>query len=80
MSRTITTILPESVEILLEKLHRMAHKHEILVEGDVHAGSAKGKGFHINYNVIGEHCTLTVLKKPFFVPWAAVDKALSKLV
>jgi len=79
MSRSITTVLPESVEVLLEKLHHMAHKHEFLVEGDVHAGFAKGKGFHIDYKVLGESCTLTVLKKPLFVPWVAVEKMLAKM-
>ena len=80
MSRSITAALPDTVEVLLEKIHRAAHKHNILFEGDAHRGSARGKGFHIDYKVINEYCTLTVQKKPFFVPWAAVESALHKMI
>lgn len=79
MSRSITGELPMPVEQLLEKLQFLAGKHDVKFVGDQQQGYAQGKGFHIDYFIEGKQCTLTVTRKPIFVPWKAVEKALSKL-
>lgn len=80
MSRSVSGPLPMPVEELLEKLQFLAGKHEVEFVGDHHQGYAHGKGFRIEYRVEGKDCTLTVTKKPLFVPWRAVEKALAKLL
>jgi len=54
-------------------------KHDVEFSGDVEKGYAKGKGFHVEYVVLGESCTLTVTKKPMLIPWSLVEHQLEKL-
>ena len=79
MSRSVTGTLPETVEVLIEKLEKAAEKHSIHFEGNTTQGHAKGKGFVIKYHVNGDKCTLTVTKKPFLVPWGVVEGTLEKI-
>lgn len=79
MSRSVTGTLPESVEVLIAKLEKAAKKHDIHFEGNNTHGFAKGKGFHVKYQVDGEQCTITVSKKPFLIPWSVVEGALAKI-
>lgn len=79
MSRSVTGTLPESVDVLLEKLEKAAQKHDIHFEGNETHGQAKGKGFVVKYQVDGDQCTLTVTKKPFLVPWGVIEGVLEKV-
>lgn len=79
MSRSVTGQLPEPADVIVEKLKKLAVKHDIEFAGDVVRGYARGKGFHIEYRVEGVSCTLTVTKKPLLVPWAMVESQLHKL-
>lgn len=79
MSRSVSGELPIPIEEALMKLDMLAGKHDVVFKGDHDKGYAEGKGFHINYVVEGKMCTLTVTKKPFFVPWSVVEKALQKI-
>ena len=79
MSRSVTGKLPESAEVIVEKLQKLAVKHDIEFSGDVQRGRARGKGFHVEYQVDGANCTLTVTKKPLLVPWSLVESQLRKL-
>jgi len=79
MSRSVTGELPEEAEILVEKLRKLAVKHDIEFDGDTSRGYARGKGFHVEYRVMGKKCTLTVTKKPLLVPWGLVEAQLHKL-
>lgn len=80
MSRSVTGTLPDSVEVLLDKLEKFADKNNIHFEGDSAEGQAKGKGFNIKYHVTGDQCTLTVTKKPLLVPWSVIEAALAKVL
>lgn len=79
MSRSVTGDLPIAPEIIIEKLEKLAVKHDIEFSGTVEKGYARGKGFHVEYVVVGNRCTLTVTKKPLLVPWALVEAQLHKL-
>lgn len=79
MSRSVTGKLPESPEVIVEKLKKLAVKHNVEFSGDVERGYARGKGFHVEYKVSGVNCTLTVTKKPLLVPWSLVESQLHKL-
>ena len=79
MSRSITGRLPESADVLVQKLRDSAKKHDVHFEGDNTYGIGKGKGFIIKYHVEGDRCTVTVTKKPFLVPWSVVEGMLAKM-
>ena len=79
MSRSVNGDLPIAPEVIVEKLEKLAVKHDIEFSGTVERGYARGKGFHVEYVVVGMRCTLTVTKKPLLVPWALVEAQLHKL-
>ncbi|RLT99949.1 MAG: hypothetical protein D9N11_13660 [Ketobacter sp.] len=79
MTRSVTGRLKEDPKVIVERLVRLAVKHDVEFEGDSEKGFAKGKGFHVEYIVVGESCTLTVTKKPMLIPWALVESQLEKL-
>jgi len=79
MSRSVTGDLPIAPEVIIEKLEKLAVKHDVEFSGTVERGYARGKGFHVEYVVVGMRCTLTVTKKPLLVPWALVEAQLHKL-
>lgn len=79
MARSVTGELPIPVEEALEKLNHMAARYSVEFKGDHHKGYAKGRGFHITYEMQGKQCTLTVSKKPIFIPWSVIEKQLAKM-
>ena len=79
MARSVTGELPIPVEEALEKLNILAEKYSVEFKGDHSEGYAQGKGFHIRYEIVGKQCTLTVSKKPIFVPWSVIEKQLAKI-
>ncbi|HAG96906.1 MAG: hypothetical protein CMK83_16770 [Pseudomonadales bacterium] len=79
MTRSVTGRLKEDPKVIVERLYRLADKHDVHFTGDSEKGFAKGKGFHVEYLVEGESCTLTVTKKPLLIPWALVESQLEKL-
>ncbi len=79
MSRSVTGELKEDPKLIIEKLYHLAGKHDVEFEGDDEKGYAKGKGFHVNYVIVGTSCTLTVTKKPLLIPWTLVEHQLEKL-
>lgn len=79
MTRSVTGELPLGADVIVAKLRELAVKHDIEFCGDEHKGYAKGKGFHVEYEVHGTSCTLTVTKKPMLVPWSMVEAQLHKL-
>jgi len=79
MTRSVTGELKENPDVIVQKLYKMAQKHDVEFQGDSATGFAKGKGFHVEYKVEGTMCTLTVTKKPMLIPWALVESQLEKL-
>jgi len=79
MSRSVTGQLKENPQLIIERLHRLAAKHDVEFKGDSEQGYAKGKGFHVEYSIVGASCTLTVTKKPLLIPWSLVESQLEKL-
>ena len=79
MTRSVTGRLPESADVIIQKLAQAAVRYDVEFRGDIVSGYARGKGFHVDYVIQGEHCTLTVTKKPLLVPWSMVEKALGKI-
>lgn len=79
MTRSVTGRLKEDPVVIVERLYRMAAKHDVEFQGDTEKGFAKGKGFHVEYIVVGESCTLTVTRKPMLIPWSLIEHQLEKL-
>jgi hypothetical protein len=79
MTRSVTGELKDDPGLIVERLHKLARKHDIEFKGDSLQGYAKGKGFHVEYAIEGVSCTLTVTKKPLLVPWSLVESQLEKL-
>lgn len=79
MSKSVSGELKEDPAKAVERVRQLADEHNIEFSGDECRGAAHGKGFHIEYLIEGQHCTLTVKKKPMLVPWAVVEKSLAKV-
>ena len=79
MTRSVTGELPIPIDEALVKLNTLAQKYSVEFKGDKAKGFAKGRGFHITYEMVGSRCTLTVSKKPVFIPWGVIEKQLAKL-
>lgn len=79
MSRSVTGPMPESADVVIAKLRKLAVKHNVEFVGDTLQGYVNGKGFHLKYVINGMQCTLTVTKKPLLVPWSLVESQLHKL-
>ena len=77
--RSVSGELTEDPQVIVEKLYKLANKHDIEFQGDHEKGFAKGKGFNVEYVVEGTMCTLTVTKKPMLIPWSLVERQLEKL-
>lgn len=79
MSRSVTGELPIPIDEAIEKLETLAVKYSVEFKGNHDKGFAKGRGFYVTYEMNGKECTLTVLKKPIFIPWGVIEKQLAKL-
>ena len=63
MTRSVTGPLPEPAESVVYKLEKLALRYEVEFKGDVSAGYARGKGFHVDYVIMGELCTLDLFEE-----------------
>jgi hypothetical protein len=80
MAQTYTFAIPDgtSPEALLDKAKTEGRSKGIAFSGDTTRGQFKGPA-EGTYAVDGRTLVITVEKKPGFVPWGMIEKALKGL-
>ncbi len=80
MAQTYVIALPAGIapEALLERAKREGRSKGIALVGDVHQGTFKGTADG-SYAFENGSITVTVDRKPGFVPWGVVEKSLKGL-
>lgn len=74
MSRTFTATIGSAPEELLAKAKKVAREHGATILGDNHSDALSASGVDGKYEVIGNTIFITIMKKPFFVPWGTVER------
>jgi hypothetical protein len=58
---------------LLEHAKQVAQTNNALFDGDEASGSFAGSGVKGSYEITNGVITVTITRKPFFVPWSLVE-------
>jgi hypothetical protein len=80
MAQTYTFPIPAgaSAADMISKAKEAGRGKGIVIVGDASSGSFKGTA-QGSYEVKGQDLVITVDKKPGFVPWGVIEKALAGL-
>ena len=77
MSKIFRFRIPGKPKEFIEKARKVAHKNNVVINGDSTRGSVAGSGVEGDYRVEGNTAVLTIRKKPFFAPWWLVENELN---
>lgn len=72
--RTFSVVTAGRPEHLIDKAKKLALEHGALLVGNSSSGSVSTGDVNGEYNVHGNTVCVTITKKPFYVPWATVEK------
>ena len=78
MGRTFTVEIEGDPEALFEKGRAIAQANGVSFSGDSTAGTFSGMGAAGSYGREGQTLSITVDKKPAFVPWSMLASQLDK--
>jgi len=78
----MTFVFPRPLHLsaLREKAQRDAQAHGVSYSGDARRGAASYRGFAGNYEIDDAYLTITVTKKPPFVPRGRIERAIKEYV
>ena len=84
-SKTYTFYFPYSdrIDAVLEIAHAFAKtpnavEKKVIFRGDRESGYLETKKTECSYTLINEEITLTIEKKPLFIPWKLIDKQIDR--
>jgi len=80
MARTFTYQINSDPEGLVATAKEKSAENGITFEGDAASGRIEGKGFSGAYIIDGSQISLSIDKKPAFVPWSLVENKLAEQV
>ena len=80
MVSTIQVPKPRDVQALYERAKVDAKKANIKWSGDIHKGHCAGWGVELTYSVDTDGITVCILKKPFLITVALIEKEVRKYV
>jgi hypothetical protein len=73
MSRTFSVSFTEDPSALIARAEKTAIKYGVDFKGDTTSGSFSGKGVKGTYSIQDRIVTLTLIDKPFLIPWGLVE-------
>ena len=73
MSRTFSVSFTEDPNALITRADKAAIKYGVDFKGDTTSGSFSGKGVKGTYSIQDRIVTLTIIDKPFLIPWGLVE-------
>jgi len=73
-SKTFTFELPYSAASCIALAKEQAEQHRIQFNGDERAGACSGHGFSGQYTIVDRTITVTIDKKPMFIPWSLIEQ------
>lgn len=77
MAKSFHFSLGHQPDELLARLKQLVARGEWYWSGDASAGRLAGQGFEAHYQVADGKLAVTVLRKPFWIPWQLVQMTLS---
>jgi len=80
MAKTYTYQINTDPEELLATARQMSAENGISFEGDAVSGRVEGKGFAGQYAIDDSQISLSIDKKPAFVPWSLIENKLEEEV
>jgi hypothetical protein len=76
MSKSFEINLKIAPDELIAHAREAAHNHGIQFVGDERAGRFVGHGIEGNYRINGETLLVSIVKKPFILPWGLIESRL----
>jgi hypothetical protein len=76
MARTIQVTVQGDLGVLLVRARSAASEQGATFEGTQSRGTFSGQGLSGHYVVVNEIITITILEKPWWAPWSAVESQL----
>lgn len=80
MAKTFTYPFNTDPVALLETVREKSAEAGIKFEGDAASGKIEGKGFAGQYMIDDGQISLSIEKKPAFVPWSLIEHKLAEQV
>lgn len=80
MAKTFTYQINTDPEELLAAAKRASAENGINFKGDTVSGRVEGKGFAGQYAIDDSRISLSIDKKPAFVPWSLIENKLEEEV
>jgi hypothetical protein len=77
MSRVFEFKLNRDRDGVLKRMRMLAREHNMICEGDDHAGIISGMGFQGRYEFQQSSVIVTIEQKPRIVPWSFAEKEIS---
>lgn len=76
MTKSFTVKLNRDPNELLALARHKASAKGFQFDGDENTGRFQGAGFRAIYHIRGDLLSITVLQKPFFVPWPLIQSSI----
>ncbi len=76
MSRMFEVILPKAASEFLSEARKSANSNGIHLVGDEFSGQFAGKGIESAYRIEGNSLAFSIVKKPLFMPWPAIESVV----
>lgn len=73
MARIVTVQINHPPHQLFEQLQLLVQQNDLLLEGDPLNGRLWGKGLEATYMLEEQILSITILQKPWIVPWSVVE-------
>ncbi len=73
MSRTFSVKFTEDPSALVARVEKAAIKYGADFKGDATSGSFSGNGVKGTYSIQDRFVTVTIVDKPFLIPWGLVQ-------
>jgi len=78
-SKSFTIHLNDDPDALVTKAQQAAGIYNATLTGDANSGTFVGNGVEGDYEIKGQILTVTITRKPAFVPWSLVESIVKGL-
>jgi hypothetical protein len=79
MSKIFTVTTNEEPVELIEKIRRrFSNDSNISFNGNEDNGAFSGRGIFGKYHIKDDLITITIEKKPFYIPWIIIEEEIKK--
>ncbi len=76
MSKSFEVPLRGTADEVIAQAREAAQQHGVLLTGDERTGHFSGGGVEGVYAITDDRLAITILKKPFIVPWTLIESQI----